>query len=131
MKTLLFLLVLLQGPPGGAPIVSPATLPSDWRKTRATFYGAPYDDGKRRICADGKTVYASDGMFCATRLVKLGTIIEVRRGKVVLTLKVCDTQATRYGHLIDLPTLTWDKFGAKRSIGMLPVEWRVVGKVHL
>jgi len=100
--------------------------PAEWRKTKATFYGNPYDDGKRRICADGQTVYTSNGTFCATRLVPLGTVIEVRRGKVTLRLKVTDTQAKRYGHLIDIPTKTWDRFGAKRSVGMLPVEWRRV-----
>lgn len=97
-----------------------------WRKTKATFYGMPYDDGKKRLCADGVTVYKSDGNFCATRLVPLGSIIEVRRGKVTLRLKVADTQAKRFGHLIDIPTGTWAKFGAKYSIGVLPVEWRVV-----
>lgn len=30
------------------------------------------------------------------------------------------------GHLIDIPTGTWAKFGAKYSIGKLPVEWRLV-----
>lgn len=111
-------------PHGGAGLAG-QTESSGWRTTKATFYGDPYDDGRRRICADGKTVYRSDGMFCATRLVPLGTIIEIRRGNVTLRLKVADTQAKRYGHLIDLPTKTWDRFGAKRSVGVLPVEWRI------
>ena len=103
-------------------------VPLEWRKTKATFYGVPYDDGRKRMCADGRTVYTTNGMFCATRLVPLGSIIEVRRGKVTLRLKVADTQAKRFGHLIDIPTGTWAKFGAKYSIGKLPVEWRLVKK---
>lgn len=113
--------------------VQAATLervPVLWKTTSATFYGTSgrinYDDGKRRLCADGKTVYTSDGLFCATRLVPLGSIIEVRRGKVTLRLKVADTQAKRYGHLIDLPTKTWAKLGAKYSTGKVRVEWRKV-----
>ena len=111
-------------------------VPLEWRKTKATFYGTGsqspkrgginYDDGKKRMCADGRTIYTTNGMFCATRLVPLGSIIEVRRGKVTLRLKVADTQAKRFGHLIDIPTGTWAKFGAKYSIGKLPVEWRLV-----
>lgn len=109
------------------PEPSPSTAAEGvWRKTRCTYYGVPYDDGRKRLCADGKTVYTSDGMFCATRLVPLGSVIEVRRGKTVLRLKVCDTQAKRFGHLIDLPTKTWAKLGAKYSTGVVPVEWRLV-----
>ena len=108
------------------PVASSTGRGTQWKKTKATFYGMPYDDGKKRICADNQTVYTSNGSFCATRLVPLGTVIEVRRGKVTLRLKVADTQAKRYGHLIDLPSKTWDRFGAKRSVGMLPVEWRVI-----
>mgnify|MGYP000873048667 CR=1 FL=1 len=106
-----------------------------WRKTVATFYGTGnqkpkrgqinYDDGKLRRTSDG-TPYKSDGMFCATYLVPLGTVIEVKRGKVTLRLVVRDRPARKNGHKIDIPTKTWDKFGAKRSIGVLPVEWRVV-----
>lgn len=103
----------------------PKSFEEPWRTTSATYYGSPYDDGKRRLCADGKTVYTSDGLFCATRLVPLGSIIEVRRGKVTLRLKVADTQAKRFGHLIDLPTKTWAKLGAKYSTGKVRVEWRV------
>lgn len=106
-----------------------------WRKTVATFYGTGdqkprrgqtnYDDGKLRRTSDG-TPYKSDGMFCATYLVPLGTTIEVKRGKVVLRLVVRDRPAKVNGHKIDIPTKTWDRFGAKRSIGKLPVEWRRV-----
>lgn len=106
--------------PSGSAVASQ----NPWKPTKATFYGMPYDDGKRRLCADGKTVYTSGGMFCATRLLPLGSIIEVRRGNVTLRLRVADTQAKRYGHLIDLPSKTWDRFGAKRSAGVLAVEWR-------
>lgn len=117
--------LLLQSPQGPEAVSTfpPQTAP--WKKTKATFYGAPYSDPKRTFhCADG-TRYTVDGMFCATRLVPLGTMIEVKRGKVVLRLRVRDTQAKRFGHLIDLPDKTWDLFKAKRSVGMLPVEWRV------
>lgn len=100
--------------------------PAPWHSTKATFYGNPYDSHPSRYrCADG-TPYKSDGAFCATRLVPLGTVIDVKRGATVLRLVVRDTQTKRYGHLIDVPSKTWDKFGAKRSIGMLPVQWRVV-----
>lgn len=111
----------------------PSYLPQDqaapevertWHRTSATFYGDPYDDGKRRVCADGKTVYTSKGRFCATRLVPLGSTIEVKRGDVTLTLLVADTQAKRYGHLIDLPTQTWDELGMPRRAGKVPVQWR-------
>lgn len=98
---------------------------SAWQVTKASFYGSPYDDGKRRVCADGKTLYSPTGAFCATRLVPLGTMIEVRRGETVLRLRVADTQAPKYGHLIDLPTKTWDKLGAPRKQGKVVVEWRV------
>lgn len=101
-------------------------LPTPWKTTNATFYGQPYDDGKRRLCADGKTVYRSDGLFCATRLVPLGSVIEVKRNGVTLRLLVADTQAKRFGHLIDLPTLTWRRFGDNPKIGKLAVSWRRV-----
>lgn len=124
--------------------VQKAAVPGPWAKTKATFYGNPYDAKPSRFrCADG-TPYRSDGAFCATRLVPIGTVIEVRYTKyskwskvapgvdhrdfvtTTLRLVVRDTQAKRFGHLIDIPSKTWDKFGAKRSIGMLPVQWRVV-----
>lgn len=98
-----------------------------WKKTHATFYGAYYDTGPGRFNrTSDKTPYRPDGMFCATYLVPLGTTIEVKRGKVTLRLVVRDRPAKVNGHKIDIPTLTWDRFGAKRSIGKLPVEWRVV-----
>lgn len=103
-----------------------ALAPGQWHSTKATFYGNPYDAKPSRFrCADG-TPYRSDGAFCATRLVPIGTVIEVKRGSKVLRLVVRDTQAKRFGYLIDIPSKTWDKLGAKRSIGMLPVQWRVV-----
>lgn len=111
----------------GAAVLSPLTPVSNpWRKTKATFYGNPYDAHPSRYRTADGTPYRSDGPFCATRLVPLGTVIEVRRGKVTLTLTVRDTQAKRFGHLIDIPSKTWDDLGAKRSVGMLPVEWRRV-----
>lgn len=98
-----------------------------WRKTHATFYGAYYDTGPGRFNRTSDlTPYRPDGMFCATYLVPLGTTIEVKRGKVILRLVVRDRPARVNGHKIDIPTKTWDRFGAKRSIGKLPVEWRVV-----
>jgi len=100
-----------------------------WRKTHATFYGAYYDTGPGRFNrTSDKTPYQPDGMFCATYLVPLGTTIEVKRGKVVLRLVVRDRPAKKNGHKIDIPTKTWDRFGAKRSIGSLPIEWREVKK---
>lgn len=100
-----------------------------WKKTVATYYGAFYDTGPgRNNKTSDRTPYKSDGMFCATYLVPLGTVIEVKRGKVTLRLVVRDRPAKKNGHKIDIPTLTWDKLGAKRSIGVLPVEWRVVKK---
>lgn len=95
-----------------------------WKKTRATFYGNPYDAKPSKFRTRNGTPYKSDGLFCATRLVPIGSKIEVKRGSVILSLVVADTQAKRYGHLIDIPSKTWDRFGAKRSVGMLPVEWR-------
>lgn len=97
-----------------------------WRKTVATFYGNPYDSHPSRYRTSDGTPYKSDGLFCATYLVPLSTTIEVRRGKVTLRLVVRDRPARKNGHKIDIPTKTWDRFGAKRSIGKLPVEWRVV-----
>lgn len=101
-------------------------LAGGWQTTHATYYGAYYDSGPGRnnTTRDG-TKYTSDGLFCATGLVPLGTVIEVRRGNVTLVLTVRDTQAKRFRHLIDIPTKTWDRFGAKRSIGKLEVQWRV------
>ena len=112
-----------------------------WKKTKATFYGTGdqkprpgqinYDDGKRRLCADGKTVYTSDGMFCAAwtagsgRVLKLGTVIEVRRKNVTLTLTVTDRQKHKTNRYIDLPTKTWLRFGAKPSAGLVDLEWRL------
>ncbi len=96
-----------------------------WRKTKATFYGEPYDSRPSRYRTADGTPYRSDGSFCATRLVPLGTRIEVRYKGQTLHLTVRDTQAKRFGHLIDLPSRTWDRLGAKRSAGVLPVEWRV------
>jgi hypothetical protein len=116
----------LRGSAGEATAVLPQQqAPAGWRTTRATFYGPPYDSHPSRYrCADG-TPYRPDGLFCATRLVPIGTVIEVRRGTRTLTLTVRDTQARRFGHLIDIPSKTWDTLGAKRSIGMLDVQWRV------
>jgi hypothetical protein len=96
-----------------------------WRKTVATYYGNPYDANPSRYRTSDGTPYRSDGAFCATYLVPLGTQIEVRRGDVTLTLTVRDRPAKRNGRKLDIPTKTWDKLGAKRSIGVLPVEWRV------
>lgn len=105
--------------------VAASRIEGGWHSTKATYYGEPYDSRPSRYRTADGTPYASDGLFCATRLVPLGTVIEVKRGKVVLRLTVRDTQAKRYGHLIDIPSKTWDRFGAKRSVGMLPVQWRV------
>jgi 3D (Asp-Asp-Asp) domain-containing protein len=100
-----------------------------WKKTVATFYGAFYDSGPgRNNKTSDRTPYRSDGLFCATYLVPLGTTIEVKRGTVTLRLVVRDRPAKVNGHKIDIPTKTWDRFGAKRSVGVLPVEWRVVKK---
>lgn len=111
------------------PVQEPKETYGPWRKTHATFYGPFYDSGpgRKNKTSDG-TPYRSDGMFCATYLVPLGTVIEVKRGKVVLRLVVRDRPAKKNGHKIDIPTKTWDRFGAKRSIGKLPVEWREVKK---
>ena len=111
----------------GEPIQEPKETFGPWRKTAATYYGSFYDSGPGRFnkTSDG-TPYKPDGMFCATYLVPLGTVIEVKRGKVVLRLVVRDRPAKKNGHKIDIPTKTWDRFGAKRSIGKLPVEWREV-----
>lgn len=109
------------------PIQEPKETFGPWKKTHATFYGAYYDTGPGRFNrTSDKTPYRPDGMFCATYLVPLGTVIEVKRGKVVLRLVVRDRPAKKNGHKIDIPTKTWDRFGAKRSIGKLPVEWRRV-----
>lgn len=109
------------------PVQEPKETFGPWKKTYATFYGAYYDTGPGRFNrTSDKTPYRPDGMFCATYLVPLGTTIEIKRGKVVLRLVVRDRPARVNGHKIDIPTLTWDRFGAKRSIGKLPVEWRVV-----
>jgi len=113
---------------------------AQWHKTKATFYGTggvkvkgkvDYDDGKTRLCADG-SVYKSDGLTCAAwtggsgEVLPLGAVIEVKRGKIALILKVTDRQQSKKNRYIDLPTFTWDSFGAKRSIGTLDVEWRRV-----
>lgn len=113
---------------------------AQWHKTKATLYGTggvkvkgkvDYDDGKTRLCADG-SVYKSDGMTCAawtggsSEVLPLGAVIEVRRGKIALILKVTDRQRSKKNRYIDLPTFTWDSFGANRSIGTLDVEWRRV-----
>lgn len=108
------------------PVQEPKETFGPWKKTHATFYGAYYDSHPSRYRTSDKTPYRPDGMFCATYLVPLGTVIEVKRGKVVLRLVVRDRPAKVNGHKIDIPTKTWDRFGAKRSIGKLPVEWREV-----
>lgn len=107
-------------------------LPGPWHKTKATFYGDPYDDGRLRLCADNKTVYTSDGAFCAAwtggsgDVLPFGAVIEVRRGNRTMRLTVTDRQRSKANRRLDLPTKTWDRFGAKRSIGALEVEWRRV-----
>lgn len=109
-----------------------SALPGPWHKTKASFYGDPYDDGRRRVCADGKTVYKSDGAFCAAwtgngrKVLPLGAVIEVRRGKVTMTLTVTDRQRYARNRWLDLPTRRWDRLGAKRSAGVVAVEWRRV-----
>jgi hypothetical protein len=95
-----------------------------WHTAKATFYGHPYDDGRKRVCADGKTVYSTYGRFCATGLAPLGSTIELKRNGKTLRLKVADTQAPRYRHQIDLPTGTWKYFGDPPSSGKIKVEWR-------
>lgn len=95
-----------------------------WQTTKATFYGDPYDDGKRRVCFDGRTVYTTNGMFCATGLAPIGSMIEVRRGSRALRLLVADKQAPRFRHMIDIPTGTWAKLGAPHKAGKIAVEWR-------
>lgn len=106
-------------------LLSVIALSSQWNKTIATFYGDPYDARPSRYKTSDGTPYSSDGMFCATYLAPLGATIQVRRGKVTLDLVVRDRPARKNGHKIDIPSKTWDRFGAKRSTGILPVQWRV------
>lgn len=99
---------------------------NSWNTTYATFYGNPYDDGRKRVCADGRTVYTTYGMFCATGLAPMGSVLEIYRNGQVIRVKVADKQAPRYRHLIDLPTGTWRVFGDPPSVGKIKVRWRVV-----
>lgn len=107
---------------------TPAKKPVEpaWKTTKATYYGKPYDDGRRRLCADGKTVYTTNGRFCATGLAPLGSTIELKRNGKVLRLKVADRQAPKFRHLIDLPTGTWAYFGDSYSKGKITVQWRII-----
>lgn len=94
-----------------------------WQHAQATFYGAQYDRGTHHT-KDG-TIYNRNGDFVATRLVPLGTKLEIRyQGKTQL-LTVRDTPAKRFGHRLDLPDGRWELFEKRRSRGVLNVEWRV------
>lgn len=93
-----------------------------WRKAKASWYTGPTNR-----TADG-TRMRLDGQWAATRLVPMGTTIEIRNkaGKT-WTIKRRDTPAKRFGDRLDLPVLFWEKVvGAKRSAGLVEVEWRVV-----
>lgn len=81
-----------------------------------------YDSGSRT--ADG-TKMRLDGDWVATRLVPLGSKIEVRyKGKSRL-FTVRDKTHVKTGHRLDFPQKTWQSLtGAKLSKGLVRVEWR-------
>ncbi len=92
-----------------------------WRKAKASWYTSPSNR-----TADG-TRMSLDGRWAATRLVPMGTTIEIRNkaGKV-WTIKRRDTPAKRFGDRLDLPKGFWGTVtGAKPSAGLVTIEWRV------
>ncbi len=92
-----------------------------WRKAKASWYTGPTNR-----TADG-TRMRLDGQWAATRLVPMGTTIEIRNkaGKT-WTIKRRDTPAKRYGDRLDLPKGFWTTVtGAKPSAGLVTIEWRV------
>lgn len=94
----------------------------DWKKVKASWYTGPTSR-----TADG-TRMKLDGLWVATRLVPMGTKIEVRNKKgQTWILPRRDTTAKRYGHRLDLPKATWQTVtGAKYSAGLIELEWRPV-----
>lgn len=98
---------------------------NEWKSTKATYYGMPYDDGRDRKMANGE-IYKSNGMTCATGLAPLGSKIEIKSNNISIIVKVTDLQAPKYRHLIDLPTETWKLFKKEQKIGKLAVEWRLI-----
>lgn len=81
-----------------------------------------YDSGSRT--ADG-TKMRLDGAWVATRLVPLGSKIEVRYKGKSRIFTVRDKTHVKTGHRLDFPQKTWQSLtGAKLSTGLVPVEWR-------
>jgi hypothetical protein len=91
--------------------------PTSWKSVEISFYTS----GKKT--ADG-TRMKYDGEWVATRAFPLGSVVELRYGKKILTLKVRDKTAKHTAHRADLPKGTWLKFGAPISRGILRGKWR-------
>ena len=99
----------------GAPEATPAS--QNWKPVTISFY----DSGYRT--ADG-TRMNINGRWIATRLVPLGSKLEVRVGNKTITLPVKDKTSKRFGGRLDLPKGCWLEFNQPESRGLLKGYWR-------
>lgn len=96
-----------------------AAIMSTWQPVTISYYDSGYKT------ADG-TRFHNSGKWAATYLAPLGAKIEVKYGNVTQILTVRDRTAKRFGHRLDLPRRTWERFGASTSRGLLRGSWRRV-----